>query len=124
MTMEGHRRFVGWLHVVLGAVDVVLALLVFGAFTGVAAIAGAAGAGLAAPLAGTAGLIIGGLMAITALPNLLAGWGLLQHRSWGRLLALVLALLNVFKFPWGTILAAYTFWVLTDDSVEARFQRG
>ena len=44
-----------------------------------------------------------------------AGIGLLQYRNWGRILAAIMAVFLVFKFPVGTAIAIYTFWVLFSD---------
>jgi hypothetical protein len=41
-----------------------------------------------------------------------AGFGLLNRRPWGRMLTIVLAVLALFKFPFGTALGIYTLWVL------------
>lgn len=41
-----------------------------------------------------------------------AGWGLLQHAQWGRILAIVVAILNILKFPFGTALGIWTLVVL------------
>jgi len=41
-----------------------------------------------------------------------AGVGLLQYRSWARALAIIVAVLLVFHFPIGTVIAIYAFWVL------------
>jgi hypothetical protein len=41
-----------------------------------------------------------------------AGVGLLQYRSWARTLAIIAAVLLLFHFPIGTIIAVYAFWVL------------
>lgn len=49
------------------------------------------------------------LMAVLAL---VAGFSLLNRKPWGRMLAIVLAVLALFKFPFGTALGIYTLWVL------------
>jgi hypothetical protein len=41
-----------------------------------------------------------------------AGYGLLTRRSWARVFAIVLAVLALFKIPFGTALGIYTLWVL------------
>jgi zinc-ribbon domain len=43
---------------------------------------------------------------------LLAGYGLLQRRPWGRTVAIVAAILALIKIPFGTALGIYTLWVL------------
>jgi hypothetical protein len=121
--MHTHVRVLGWLHIGLGVLDLLLALGAFGLFAGMGALGvlvGDPGAGLSA---GGIGLAVALLVALTGIPNLLAGAGLLAHANWGRWLALVLGALNAFKFPHGTALALYTFWVLLHDEAKPLFGR-
>ncbi|MEJ2540045.1 MAG: hypothetical protein P8188_08765 [Gemmatimonadota bacterium] len=119
--MRTHIRILGWLHLVLGAMDLFLALLIFGVFAGIGVLVGMGGEPVGFLVTGLIGTLLGGLMGLTAVPNFLAGWGLLQHRNWARWLALLLGALNVFKFPWGTAVGVYTFVVLLDDESKAVF---
>lgn len=41
-----------------------------------------------------------------------AGWGLMEHTQWGRLVAIVAAVLCLLKFPFGTALGIWTLVVL------------
>jgi len=41
-----------------------------------------------------------------------AAWGLLQHAPWGRILAVVVAVLSLIHFPIGTALGIWTMMVL------------
>ena len=47
---------------------------------------------------------------------ILAGYGLLQRRPWGRTLAIVAAILALVKIPFGTALGIYTLWVLAPST--------
>jgi len=62
-------------------------------------------------------LIIGGIV------GLIAGWGLYERRHWARMLAIVLAFLNLLHFPLGTAVAIYTLWVLMPAESEAEWRR-
>jgi hypothetical protein len=42
----------------------------------------------------------------------IAGWGLMKHDAWARVLALVLAFVSLFNIPFGTAIGVYTLWVL------------
>ena len=119
--MHTHIRVLGWLHLALGLVDLLLALAAFGILAGVGALMGGANGPLGFLLGGVVASVVGGIMALTALPNFLAGWGLLEHRNWARWLALILGALNFFKFPWGTAVGVYTFVILLDDDSRAIF---
>jgi hypothetical protein len=43
---------------------------------------------------------------------LVAGWGLMEHTQWGRMVAIVAAILNLIKFPFGTALGIATLVIL------------
>jgi hypothetical protein len=51
-----------------------------------------------------------------------AGIGLLQYRNWGRILATIMAVFLIFKFPVGTAIAVYTFWVLFSEEGRQHFK--
>lgn len=52
----------------------------------------------------------------------IAGWGLLQHEKWARILALVLAFISLFtNIPFGTALGVYTMWVLLPSESEKEY---
>lgn len=55
-----------------------------------------------------AGVFLAGWAILSAV----AGWGLLQHAGWGRILAIIVAILNILKFPFGTALGIFTLVVL------------
>jgi hypothetical protein len=53
---------------------------------------------------------------VIALPSLIAGWGLLNNRSWAMMLALIVGCLRLFSFPIGTAIGIYTIWVYAEDN--------
>lgn len=53
---------------------------------------------------------------VIALPSLIAGWGLLNNRSWAMILALIVGCLRLFSFPIGTAIGIYTIWVFVEDN--------
>ena len=122
--MRTHIRVLGWLHLVLGVLDLLLALAMFGLFAGIGLLAGMDGEPGGLVMGGILGTILAGIVTLTAIPNFLAGWGLLQYRNWARWLTLILAALNIFKFPWGTAVGIYTFVILLDDESKAIFGAG
>lgn len=119
--MRDHITALGWLQIGLGVLDLLLALVLFGMLAGAGLLFGLLGGVTLPALGGALGFVVGFFVALTGIPNLLAGFGLLARNEWARILALILAVLNLFKFPWGTLLAVYTFWVLTDDEVKRIF---
>jgi hypothetical protein len=64
------------------------------------------------PLVSWITAVIGlGIMTLAA-ATAAAGVGLVQYRSWARIFAIIMAVLLVFNFPVGTVIAVYAFWVL------------
>ena len=58
------------------------------------------------------------LIALSA-PGIVAGVGLLARKRWARIVAIVLGVLHLFEFPFGTAFGAYTLWVLMNVDVQA-----
>jgi hypothetical protein len=62
------------------------------------------------------------LLLAKAAIGFLAGWGLLQHEKWARVIALVLAFISLFiNIPFGTALGVYTMWVLLPSESEREY---
>lgn len=61
-------------------------------------------------------------MTVLGMPGVVPGIGLLRRRTWGRILALVVAVLDLANFPIGTAIALYSFWLLLQQEAEAYFQ--
>jgi hypothetical protein len=69
-------------------------------------------------------LAIGGFIAILfGVADAIAGWALLQHEEWGRLLALVLGFITLISFPIGTALGIYTLVILLPGRSEEEYRR-
>ena len=107
--MRKHVRILGWLHIALGIVDLLIGLMAFGILSGMGALSGDLTAfGIMSLIGGFAGTF----MLIMSLPNFICGLGLL--RDWGGwviLLAVILGLFNLMNVPVGTAIALYTFWI-------------
>ncbi len=67
--------------------------------------------------------VVGGALVLSGVVGLIAGWGLLERRSWARVLLIVLAFLSLLHPPLGTALGIYTLWVLLPAASEAEYQR-
>lgn len=107
--MRKHVRILGWLQLTLGVLDLLMGLAAFGLLSGIGIVSGDIAAfGILSVLGG----FVGVFMLVMALPNLLVGLGLLLNwGGWVILLAVVLGLFNLAKFPWGTAIGLYTFWI-------------
>jgi hypothetical protein len=113
--MDMHINILGWLLVGSGILTGLLALMVLfaGQIVRHAPIPWPPDAPVRLPLfIGWLTSVVGlGAMALAAGVSA-AGVGLLQYRSWARVLAIIMAVLLLFHFPIGTMIAIYAFWVL------------
>ncbi len=126
--MQQHVKILAILHIVLGGLGVLAALIVMLVFGGIAAFLGlseqAAGAGdIASPWVGILGAIIMIVVLVISLPGLIAGIGLLSYQPWARILTIVLSAIELPAFPIHTALGIYGLWVLLSNEGTALFTR-
>ena len=57
------------------------------------------------------GSIVSSILIVLATPSLVVGLGLLYNKSWALILALVIGVLNILNFPFGTALGVYSIYV-------------
>jgi hypothetical protein len=65
---------------------------------------------------------IGWLILAKAAAGFIAGWGLLQRESWARVVALVVGFLALLNVPLGTALGIYTLWVLLPSQSDDEYK--
>ena len=53
--------------------------------------------------------------------DFVAGLGLLQYRSWARILAIILGIVNLILFPIGTAVGIYTLIIMFNEETKALF---
>jgi hypothetical protein len=127
--MAGHLQVVAWLNITLAALGLLTGIGLFGFFS-------ALGAGLpymthisypanhfpfGAFFPGLGALMMGAI-AILAVPQLIGGVGLLKRHTWARVLIIIISILNLLHFPFGTILGIYSLWVLFSCEGQKLFQ--
>jgi hypothetical protein len=65
--------------------------------------------------------VIAFVTVVAAALALLVGWSLLTRRPWGRTVAIIVAILSLLKFPFGTAIGIYTLWVLAPAASGAEY---
>jgi len=66
--------------------------------------------------------IAAGTLLILAVGGICVGVGLMHHRPWARVAAIILSVLALFHPPFGTALGIYTLWVLLADENGSEYQ--
>ena len=116
--MERHITIVAVLYIAFNALAlligcVVLAVLVSGGLLSGEQEALVATTGV--------GLFVACFLLALSLPGIIGGWGLLQRKSWARILIIVLSILNLLNFPLGTAVGVYSLWVLFNQETAEIF---
>jgi hypothetical protein len=57
------------------------------------------------------GIFFAALVAVATIPNFVAAYGLLKRRTWGPIVALIAAILDLPHIPLGTGVGIYGIWV-------------
>jgi hypothetical protein len=110
--MKTHIQIVAALHIAMGALSLLGAIAVF-AFLGMAGgIVVSQGEHEAAGIIGIVAVVLGGFLAVLALPGIIGGWALFAGRAWGRPFVMVLGVIHLLNIPFGTALGIYTLWAL------------
>lgn len=115
-----HIKILGVMFVVWGALSVLFGI---GFFLFMVGIGTATGCGEAMAILSIVATFVAGLSLVTGIPEIIAGWGLLEHKRWSRWLTLILAILNLIDIPFGTALGIYALWVLFKPESETVLTR-
>ncbi|MEK6650262.1 MAG: hypothetical protein AABY75_04750 [Bacteroidota bacterium] len=67
-------------------------------------------------------IIVAVIMAVVSIAGIIGGAAVLKRKEWGRILLLIISFLNLWRIPLGTVLGAYSIWVLFHDDTIRLFQ--
>lgn len=119
MNMEKHVTLVAAINIAFGFLGIFLGIILF-------VILVAAGIISQDPEALTitsiVGIAIGFFLILTSIPEIIGGFGLLKRRPWARVLVLIIAVLDLFMIPIGTIIGIYELWVLLNEDTVKLFR--
>ena len=126
--MEKHLTVLGALFIGLGILGVIGMLAVLTVFLLGSAILGNVAAQQAEiprllvffPI--RFGIFITVLIAIVTIPTFVAGYGLLNRRSWAKTFSLVAGILNLPCVPVGTAVGIYAIWVFLQEDTDRFLQ--
>lgn len=117
--MEQHIKVLSVLFIILGILGVVIAVafLILGAGTAATILAqdDSPDARVGAAWASGCISVVAALFGIMAIPSIIAGWGLSQHKAWARILTIILAILSLPQFPVGTAIGVYALVILFNE---------
>jgi hypothetical protein len=117
--MRDHVRILAWCFIAYSSIIVLVGMCIGGIVLFGGAISGDQEAIF---ITGAVGAGIALFLIIISLPGILAGIGLLKMQPWGRIVAIVVGVLHILSFPFGTALGVYTLWVLLNAETEGLFR--
>ena len=116
--MRTHIKVVAIVNILLGALGVLAGV---GTFVG-GTLGSLFNGSVVGALVGVGfSLVFGILFTCLALVRVMAGFGLLNGAQWARYAIIVIAVLGLFRLPFGTLFGAYTLWVLLSSEGQREF---
>jgi hypothetical protein len=116
--MEKHINIVAALQIGLSIFNLLIAFLIFTVLKLVGGfVDDANGATILSLIADVLAIVF----IIISVPGILAGMGLYKRKEWARILTLVLSIVEIFSFPFGTAIGIYSIWALIQPETIAEF---
>jgi hypothetical protein len=119
--MAQHIKILGVLHIVFGCLGVLIGLGVMAFMGGLGMVAGRDGDPEAGPIMALIGGVAMVVLLVISVPGIIGGFGLINRKSWARILIIVISCLELFSFPFGTALGVYGLWVLLNKETPPLF---
>jgi tRNA A-37 threonylcarbamoyl transferase component Bud32 len=116
--MEKHVTLVAVINIVFGGLGIAIGLMGLAAISGGGLISGDI---MAMRITRIVGPAVALFFFLTSVPEVIAGIGLLKRRSWARILAIIIAILDLIHIPIGTAIGIYSLWVLLNDETARLF---
>jgi len=119
--MDKHITVLGALFTAVGIMGIIGMMIVLFIFVGGSAVLGTATAndpsvpGLLVFLPAGLGVFIALAIGLSAIPSIIVGFGLLLRKRWAGILTLIVGIINLPAFPFGTITGVYALWVFLQD---------
>ncbi len=116
--METHVRIVAVINIVFGGLFLIIGGGLATLLVGIGFLAGDPEAMTVLGIIGAAFTLI---MLVVSLPAIIGGIGLLQRKEWGRIVILIISVLDLVNFPVGTAISAYSLYVLLNQETVGLF---
>lgn len=116
--MENHVKVVAVLYLVLSILGLIAAFAIYFVLNVVGQITDDQQASTILSIISN---VITTVIVISAIPGIIGAWGLLKHKEWARILVIILSIINLLNFPFGTALGIYAIWALVQPESLALF---
>ena len=116
--MEKHINTVAALQIGLSIFNLLIAFLIF---TVLKLVGGFVDDANGATILSLIADILAIVFIIISFPGILAGMGLYKRKEWARVMTLILSVIEIFSFPFGTAIGIYSIWALTQPETVTSF---
>lgn len=116
--MEKHINIVAAFQIGLSIFNLLVAFLIF---TVLKLVGGFVDDANGATILSLIADILAVVFIIISVPGILAGMGLYKRKEWARVLTLILSVIEIFSFPFGTAIGIYSIWALIQPETIAEF---
>ena len=116
--MEKHTNIVAALQIGLSIFNLLIAFLIF---TVLKLVGGFVDDANGATVLSLIADILAIVFIIISVPGIFAGMGLYKKKEWARILTLILSVIEIFSFPFGTAIGIYSIWALIQPETVASF---
>jgi len=116
--MEKHINIVAALQIGLSIFNLLIAFLIF---TVLKLVGGFVDDANATTVLSIVADVLAIVFIVVSVPGILAGMGLYKRKEWARILTLILSVIEIFSFPFGTAIGIYSIWALIQPETIAAF---
>jgi Ni,Fe-hydrogenase I cytochrome b subunit len=116
--MEKHINIVAALQIGLSVFNLLVALLIF---TILKLVVGFVDEPNAQTILSIVADVLAVVFIVVSVPGILAGIGLYKRKEWARILSLILSVIEIFSFPFGTAIGIYSIWALIQPETVSVF---
>lgn len=116
--MEKHINVVAALQIGLSIFNLLIAFLIF---TVLKLVGGFVDDANATTILSIIADVLAIVFIVISVPGILAGMGLYKRKEWARILTLILSVIEIFSFPFGTAIGIYSIWALIQPETIAEF---
>jgi len=116
--MEKHINIVAALQIGLSIFNLLVAFLIF---TVLKLVGGFVDDANATTILSIIADVLAVVFIVISVPGILAGMGLYKRKEWARILTLILSIIEIFSFPFGTAIGIYSIWALIQPETIAAF---
>ena len=107
--MEKHTKILGILFIVSGVLSIFWGFIIVFVLLGSGFVTSD---GDVFAMLSVIAVISSSFLFVTGIPEIIAGWGLLEKKRWSRILAIIMGIINLMDIPFGLALGVYALWVL------------